>query len=79
MLEKSIEKQTELAIADDVPDQRAKVGVVKDQRWVYATLDSTMDKLNPAVQCPSQDQLESLSSQEIEQFTITGVLLYDHG
>ena len=61
VLEKSIKKQKELAILDDVPHQRAKVDVIKSQRWVHATLNSNMDKLNPAVQFPSQDQFESLS------------------
>ena len=55
LLEKSIKKQTELAIVDDVPHQRAKVDVIKSQRWVYATLNSPMDQLNPAVQYPGQE------------------------
>ena len=67
LLEKSIKKQTELAVVDVVPDPRAKVDVIKSQRWVYATLNSPMEKLNPAVQCPSKEQHESLSSEEIKQ------------
>ena len=69
-----IKEQSELAIVDDVPHQGAKLDVIKSQRWVYATLNSTMGKLNPAVQCPSKEQYESLSPEEIKQFTITGVL-----
>ena len=74
LLEKSIKKQTELAVVDVVPDPRAEVDVIKSQRWVYATLNSNMEKLNPANQYPSKEQHESLSSEEIKQFTITGVI-----
>ena len=49
LLEKSIEKQSELAVVDDVPHQKAKVDVIKSQRWVYATLNSNMEMLNAAV------------------------------
>ena len=77
MLEKSIKKQTELAVVDVVPDPRAKVDVIKSQRWVYATLNSNMKELNPAVQCPSKEQHESLSFEDIRKFTITCVL-YQH-
>ena len=63
LLKKSIEEQSELAVMEVVPDPRAKVDVIKSQRWVYATLDTTIyDFLNPAVQCPSKEQYESLSS-----------------
>ena len=68
MLEKSIKKQTELAVVDVVPDPRAEVDVIKSQRWVYATLNSNMKYLNPAVQCPSKEQYESLSFEEIKHF-----------
>ena len=49
LLEKSIEKQSELAVVDDVPHQKAKVDVIKSQRWVYATLNSNREMLNAAV------------------------------
>ena len=77
MLEKSIKKQTELAVVDVVPDPRAEVDVIKSQRWVYATLNSNMEKLNPAVQYPSKEQYESLSPEKISEFTITGVIKKD--
>ena len=78
LLKKSIEEQSELAVMEVVPDPRAKVDVIKSQRWVYATLNSNMEKLNPAVQCPSKEQHESLSFEEIKQFQITGVLYKNH-
>ena len=63
-LEKSIKKQTELF---------SLLGIGA-QRWVYATLNSKIQYLNRGVQYPSRDQHESLSSEDIKQFQIEGVL-----
>ncbi len=51
-----------VSIVHDVPHQRALVDFIKSQRWVYATLSSYPGDFVPAVQYPTQEQFESLTS-----------------
>jgi len=47
---------------------RRKAMIIVDQRWVFARLLGNLTKLFPPVQFPTQDQLQALEPEALENF-----------